>query len=79
MLAHNLLSLLGVLAKGVSHHRHPAKRHCMKTIIQELIQIPARILRGSGQFKLDIGRALPDREAFLALYRSLAAPFPSPA
>ena len=43
----------------------------MKTIIQELIQIPAWILRGSGQLKLDIGRA-PGREAFLALYRSLA-------
>ena len=51
----------------------------IKTIIQELIQIPARILRGSGQPKLDIGRALPGREALLALFRRLAAPFPSPA
>ena len=79
MLAYNVLRLLGILGKGVIRHRHPAKRHRMKTIIQELIQIPARILRGSGQLKLDIGRALPGREAFLALYRSLAAPFPSPA
>jgi crotonobetainyl-CoA:carnitine CoA-transferase CaiB-like acyl-CoA transferase len=73
-----VLRLLGILGKGVIRHRHPAKRRRMKTIIQELIQIPARILRGSGQLKLDIGRA-PGREAFLALYRSLAAPFPSPA
>jgi len=76
MLACNLLRLLGILGKGVIRHRHPAKRNRMKTIIQELIQIPARILRGSGQLKLDLGRALPGREAFLALYRSLAAPLP---
>jgi len=79
MLAYNVLRLLGILGKGVIRHRHPAKRRRMKTIIQELIQIPARILRGSGQLKLDIGRALPGREAFLALYRSLTTPFPSPA
>ena len=77
MLAYNVLRLLGILGKGVIRHRHPAKRRRMKTIIQELIQIPARILRGSGQLKLDIGRALPGREAFLDLFRSLAAPFPS--
>ena len=79
MLAYNVLRLLGILGKGVIRHRHPAKRRRMKTIIQELIQIPARILRGSGQLKLDLGRALPGREAFLALFRNLAAPFPSPA
>jgi uncharacterized protein YjeT (DUF2065 family) len=78
MLAYNLLRLLGILGKSVFRHLHPAKRRRMKTIIQELIQIPARILRGSGQLKLDIG-ALPGREAFLALFRSLAAPFPSQA
>ncbi len=59
MLAYNVLRLLGILGKGVIHHRHPAKRRRMKTIIQELTQIPARILRGSGQQKLDIGRDLP--------------------
>ncbi|MGA2083812.1 MAG: hypothetical protein ABSH53_24875 [Holophaga sp.] len=79
MLACNVLRLLGIHGKGIIHHRRPAKRRRLKTIIQERIQIPARILRGSGQLKLDIGRALPDREAFLALYRSLAAPFPSTA
>jgi hypothetical protein len=77
MLANNVLRLLGILGKSVIRHRHPAKRRRMKTIIQELVQIPARILRGSGQLKLDIGRALPGRETFLDLFRSLASPFPS--
>lgn len=36
--------------------------------------VPARILTGSNQLKLDIGRDLPGREDYLALYRSLAAP-----
>jgi hypothetical protein len=78
MLAYNVLRLLEILGKDVIRHRHPTKRRRMKTIIQEPIQIPARVLRGSGQLKLDIGCALPGREAFLALFRSLAAPYPSP-
>ena len=79
MLAYNVLRHLGILSKGVIRHRHPVKRRRMKTIIQELIQIPARILRGFGQFKLDFGLTIPGREAFLALFRSLAPPFPSQA
>lgn len=73
MLAYNVLKLLGILGKGVIKHRHPTKRHRIKTIIDELIKIPARILTGSNQLKLDIGRDLPGREAFLALYQSLAS------
>lgn len=73
-LAYNTLRLLGILGKGVMRHRHPAKRRRMRTIIQELIMVPARILTGSNQLKLDIGRDLPGREDYLALHRSLAAP-----
>ncbi len=78
MLAYNVLRLLGILGNGVIRHRHPAKRRRMKTIIQELIQIPARILRGSGQLKLDIGRDLPGREAFIALYQKPGNPISKP-
>jgi hypothetical protein len=42
-------------------YRHPAKRRRMRTIIQEMIMVPARILTGSGQLKLDIGSDLPGR------------------
>ena len=45
-----------------------------ETIIQEMIMVPARILTGSGQLKLDIGSDLPGRSAFLALHKSLEAP-----
>lgn len=71
-LAYNLLRLLGILGKGVVRHRHPVQRHRIRTIIQELIRVPARILTGSDQFKLDLGRDLPGREAYLALHRKLA-------
>jgi hypothetical protein len=74
MLAYNVLKLLGILGKSVIKHRHPAKRHRIRTIIQELIQIPARILTGSNQMKLDIGRELPGHDAFMALWQQLAGP-----
>lgn len=76
LLAYNLLRLLGILGKGAMRHRSPAKRHRMKTIIQELIRVPARILTGSDQLKLDLGRLLPGREAYLALHYQLASPLP---
>ena len=79
MLAYNVLRLLGIMGKGVVRHRHPVKRHRMKTLIQELIRIPARILHGSNQLKLDLGRELHGREAYLALYRMLASPLPEAA
>ena len=75
VLACNVLRRLGILGKGLMRHRHPAQWRRMKTIIQEPVQISARIPQGSGQLKLDTRRALPGRDAFLALYRSLAAPF----
>ena len=71
--AYNVLRLLGILGKDVMAYRHPAKRRRMRTIIQEMIMVPARVLTGSGQLKLDIGSDLPGRSAFLALHKSLAA------
>lgn len=74
MLAYNVLRLLGILGKDVLKHRHPAKRHRIRTIIHELIKVPARILTGSNQLKLDIGRNLPGRDAFMSLWRQLECP-----
>lgn len=76
LLAYNVLRLLGVLGKGALKYRSPAKRHRMKTLIQELIRVPARILTGSDQLKLDIGRDMPGREAYLAYIASWPPPFP---
>lgn len=73
-LAYNLLRLLGILGKDVMSHRHPAKRRRMRTVIQELIQVPARILRGSAKLKLDIGSDLPGKKAYMALLALLDTP-----
>ena len=71
-LAYNALRLLGILGKRVFRHRHPTQRRRLRTIIQELIYVPARILTGSNQLKLDLGRDLFGRAAYLELWASLA-------
>ena len=71
-LAYNALRLLGILGKRVFRHRHPTQRRRLRTIIQELIYVPARILTGSSQLKLDLGRDLFGRVAYMDLWASLA-------
>ena len=71
-LAYNALRLLGILGKRVFRHRHPTQRRRLRTIIQELIYVPARILTGSNQLKLDLGGDLFGRAAYLELWASLA-------
>ena len=73
-LAYNLLRVLAIKGKGVFQHRHTSKRRRLKTVIQELILVPARFLGGSGQMKLDLGKAHPSRDAILALHRELVPP-----
>lgn len=73
-LAFNLLRVLGIKGKAVFQHRHPSKRRRMKTVIQELILLPARFLGGSGQMKLDLGKSHPGKDAILALHRELVPP-----
>jgi hypothetical protein len=73
-LAYNVLRVLGILGKAVFKSRHPAKRKRLKTVIQELILIPARILRGSNQMRFDLGCPNPGKEAILALHRALCGP-----
>lgn len=73
-LAYNLLRVLAIKGKAVFRHRHPSKRRRMKTVIQELILLPARFLGGSNQMKLDLGKSHPGKEAILALHRELIPP-----
>lgn len=75
-LAYNLLRVLAIKGKAVFRHRHPSKRRRVKTVIQELILLPARFLGGSGQVKLDLGKSHPGKEAILALHRELIPPLP---
>ena len=75
-LAYNVLRVLALKGKAVFRYRHPSKRKRLKTVIQELILIPARFLRGSNQMKLDIGKSHPSKDAILALHRELIPPLP---
>ena len=73
-LAYNVLRVLGIGGKAVFRYRHPTKRKRLKTIIQELILVPARVLHGSNQVKLDLGKSHPGKEAILALHHELVPP-----
>ena len=73
-LAYNVLRVLGIGGKAVFRYRHPTKRKRLKTIIQELILVPARVLHGSNQVKLDLGRCHPGKKAILALHQELVPP-----
>ena len=73
-LAYNVLRVLGISGKAVFRYRHPTQRKRLKTIIQELILVPARILHGSNQVKLDLGKAHPGKAAIMALHRELIPP-----
>jgi hypothetical protein len=73
-LAYNLLRVLALKGKAVFRYRHPSKRKRLKTVIQELILVPARCLHGSNQMKLDIGKSHPAKDAILALHRELLIP-----
>ena len=75
-LAYNLLRVLAIMGKAVFRHRHPSKRKRLKTVIQELILLPARFLSGGNQMKLDLGNSNPAKEAILALHRELIPPLP---
>lgn len=75
-LAYNLLRVLGLKGKAVFRHRHPSKRKRLKTVVQELILLPARVLKGSNQLKLDLGNHSA-RTAILALHRELIPPLPA--
>jgi hypothetical protein len=73
-LAYNVLRVLGIRGKAAFRNRHPAKRKRLKTIIQELILVPARILRGSNQIKLDLGRTSETKKTILALQQAFEPP-----
>jgi hypothetical protein len=73
-LAYNVLRVLGISGKAVFRYRHPTQRKRLRTVIQELILVPARVLHGSNQVKLDLGKAHPGKAAILALHRELIPP-----
>nr|CRH06540.1 Transposase [Candidatus Magnetococcus massalia] len=68
--AYNILrwiGLLGLMGKD-GPVRHPAKRRCLKTVIQELIYLAARLVRSGRRLRLRFGLNCPAFDAFERVY-----------
>jgi len=68
--AYNILRILGQngLLGRFSPVRHPAKRRRVRTVIQELMYLAARVIRTGRRLKLQFGRHCPAFHAFRSLY-----------
>jgi hypothetical protein len=73
-LAYNILRAIGQLGlvNGKTPVRHPAKRRRIKTVIQELMYLAARLVKTGRRLKLIFSRHCPAFEAFHDVYRRLA-------
>jgi hypothetical protein len=73
--AYNILRLIGQLGLlgDYSPVRHPAKRRRLKTVIQELMYLAARLISTSRRLKLRFSRHCPGFEAFCRVYTRLSA------
>jgi hypothetical protein len=73
-LAYNILRYIGQigLVGGHSPVRHAAKRRRIKTVMQELMYLAARLVKTGRRLKLVFGRHCPAFEAFQELYGRIA-------
>jgi hypothetical protein len=73
--AYNILRLIGQLGLlgDYSPVRHPAKRRRLKTVIQELIYLAARLVNSARRLKLRFSRYCPGFGAFSLVYNRLSA------
>jgi len=69
-----MLGQLGLLGKDAPV-RHPVKRRRIKTVLQELIHVAARVIRNRNRFKLRFSCYCPVYPAFFALYNRLSSVF----
>jgi hypothetical protein len=69
-LAYNILRAIGQLGlvSGETPVRHPAKRRRIKTVMQELMYLAARLVRTGRRMKLVFSRHCPAFEAFQTVY-----------
>jgi hypothetical protein len=66
------IGLIGLLGEQ-SPIRHPAKRRRIKTVIQELMYLAARLIRSGHRLKLRFSQTCPGFIAFESTYAKLAA------
>ena len=73
--AYNILRLIGQLGLlgDYAPVRHPAKRRRLKTVIQELMYLAARLVSTARHLKLRFSRHCPGFEAFVRVYSQLSA------
>lgn len=73
--AYNILRLIGQLGLlgEYSPVRHPAKRRRLKTVIQELIYLAARLVSRARRLTLRFSRHCPGFDAFCQVYERLSA------
>ncbi len=73
-LAYNILRFIGQLGLvgDRSPLRHPAKRRRIKTVIQELMYLAARLVTTGRRLKIIFSRHCPAFEPFGAVYNRLA-------
>ena len=73
-LSYNILRFIGQigLVDGQTPVRHPAKRRRIKTVMQELMYMAARLVKTGRRLKLVFSRHCPAFEAFRAVYTRLA-------
>jgi len=63
--------LIGLTGE-VSPVRHPAKRRRLKTVMQELMYLAARLIESGHRLRLRFSSHCPAFEAFQLVYRRLA-------
>ncbi len=75
VIAYNILRWIGLigLLGDVSPVRHPAKRRRLKTVIQELIYLAARMVETGRVLKLKFSKHCPGFLSFEKVYNKLAA------
>jgi hypothetical protein len=74
MLAFNLLRWIGQngLAGPKAPRRHKAKRRRIRTVIQELMYVAARVVQSGSYLKLCFGKGCRSVDAFTGVYHKLA-------
>lgn len=74
MLAYNILRWIGQngLLGPLSPKRNQAKRRRIKTVMQELMYVAARIIQTARSIKLSFGKGFRALDAFTTVYRRLA-------
>jgi hypothetical protein len=75
VLAYNILRWIGLagLLRDDAPVRHAAKRRRLKTVIQELMSVAARVVVSGRRLALKFSRACPAFPSFAAVYDRLAA------